>query len=51
MGNHYKCRRCGAKIYIDAGEPRFCDKCMEELGKGGDADEVRKEDRDPDGSD
>ena len=29
MWRHYRCKRCGRVIYIDPGEKRLCEDCME----------------------
>lgn len=43
MWNHYKCDRCGKIIYVDAGEVRLCERCMEVLRGGEDKNEKREE--------
>ena len=51
MWNHYRCDRCGRIIYVDTGDIRLCDKCLEALQKGDGGNEVRKESGDHDGGD
>ena len=29
--NGYKCDKCGRKVYVDPGEPRICDTCVQKI--------------------
>ena len=43
MWKHYKCDHCGKIIYVDAGDVRLCERCLEALRGGDDKNEKREE--------